>query len=324
LYYSLLIATTLATGLILHAAASCLAYFAWRGWRTGLDRMQPRAASRLLFAIRVAPILVTWFMLVAFVIPSFLEFEPRATLEPLSFTLLSLAAVTVLLVSSSVSRSVAAAWQSRRVMRLWMRTATPIVLDGLTVQRCDMASPAVAVLGFLNVRIFASSKIFDALDGDELCAALRHEAVHVHRFDVLKKFFFQLTPTFFPGLDLLKGVNDHWSRVSELAADEESVAGDAPQTLHLASALVKVARLANPGSELPTLSAALHGRETFLSHRVRRLLEISEHPGAIADGVVLDMRKLLLAGVCVTAIILAAYPQVLTVTHELLEFLVRG
>ena len=82
--------------------------------------------------------------------------------------------------------------------------------------------------------------------------------MHARRFDILKKMFLQLAPTFLPGVDLLKPVSAHWSRMCELAADEESVVGDPHRTLHLASALVKVARLAQPNTppDLPTLSAA--------------------------------------------------------------------
>jgi Zn-dependent protease with chaperone function len=334
LYFALLSAITLAAGLILHALASLLAFAGWRISRRKLDLISPRLASRILLAIRFAPLFVTLIVLAAFVIPSFLEFEPRTTIEPLSFTLLSLASVTGLILSGSILRCFAAVLQSRRVMRAWMSTSKtelvsveemPTGLSEINIQRCEMESPVIAVMGIWPTRVFTANKVFDALTTEELNAALRHEAVHVRSFDVLKKMFLQLAPTFLPGVDLLKGVNTHWSRMCELAADEESVAGHAPRTLHLASALVKVARLANPGSELPTLSAALHGRDSLLSHRVRRLLEISEHPGAIAtQPVVFDARRVLFAGACMVAIVLAAYPQVLTLTHELLEFLVQG
>jgi Zn-dependent protease with chaperone function len=330
LYFALLSAITLAAGLILHALASLLSFAGWRISRRKLDFVSPRLASRILLAIRFAPLVITLVVLAAFVIPSFLEFEPRTTIEPLSFTLLSLASVTGLILSGSILRCFAAIMQSRRVMRAWMSTAKTELIpieempSGINVQRCEMESPVIAVMGIWPTRVFTANKVFDALTAEELNAALRHEAVHVRRFDVLKKMFLQLAPTFLPGIDLLKGVNAHWSRMCELAADEESVAGDAPRTLHLASALVKVARLANPGSELPTLSAALHS-DSLLSHRVRRLLEISEYPGAIAaQRIVIDARRVLFACACMIAIILAAYPQVLTLTHELLEFLVQG
>ena len=332
-YFALLSAITLAAGLILHALASLLSFAGWRVSRRKLDLSSPRVAAHILLAIRFAPLVVTLIVLAAFVIPSFLEFEPRTTIEPLSFTLLSLAAVTALILTGSLLRCFAAVLQSRRVMRAWMSSAKPEIVsveempapNGIKVQRCEMESPVIAVMGIWPTRIFTANKVFEALTTEELNAALRHEAIHVRSFDVLKKMFLQLAPTFLPGVDLLKGVNAQWSRMCELAADEESVAGDAPRTLHLASALVKVARLANPGSELPTLSAALHGRDSLLNHRVRRLLEISEHPGAIApQPVIFNARGVLFACACMIAIVLAAYPQVLTLTHELLEFLVQG
>src|SRR4029077_8241388 len=129
---------------------------------------------------------------------------------------------------------------------------------------------------------------------------LHHEAAHAHSFDILKKMFLQLAPTFLPGGGLLKPLTAHWSRLCELAADKQSAAGDAQRTLELASALVKVARMSNRGPsdhpQLPTLSAALNGKEALLGYRVRRLLEISEHPDALAVAPTVDFRRLLLGG----------------------------
>lgn len=332
MYFVLLSAITLGAGLILHGIISLLSLALWRIFRARLDDAPPRMAAWLLLLLRMSPLAVTLAVLAAFVVPSFLEFEPRTTIEPLSFTLLSLAAVTAVILSGSLVRCASALLQSRRVMRAWLRSsqALPGKVDGIAVHRCDMPAPIIAVMGMRPTRIFASAPVFEALSPDELQAALRHEAVHAHSFDILKKMFLQLAPTFLPGVDLLKPLSAHWSRVCELAADEQSVAGDAQRTLDLASALVKVARLANPilpgDPDLPTLSAALFQprKESLLGYRVRRLLEISEHPDILTVGTGVDLRKLLLAAACLSALLLAAYPQVLSFTHELLEFLVQG
>ncbi len=327
MYFALLLMTSLAAGLILHALASLLSLAVWRLLRAWLDRTSPRTAARLLLAMRMSPLALSLCILAMFVIPSFLEFEPRSTIEPVSFTLLSLAAVTAVILSGSLARCISAALQSRRVMREWLRDSRlqSEQVEGVSVYRCQVERPVIAVMGLWSARIFASESVFAALSEDELRAAFRHEAVHARSFDIAKKMFLQLAPSFLPGINLLQPITTHWSRVCELSADERAVSGDAHRTLHLASALVKVARLAGATpAGLPALSAALHGGESLLGHRVRRLLEISEHPDAVAADSTLDMRKVLLAAACITALLLVAYPQALSFTHELLEFLVRG
>jgi Zn-dependent protease with chaperone function len=326
-YFALLSAITLAAGLILHALASLVSLGLWRIFRARLDSTSPRVAARLLFVLRMSPLALSLIVWAIFVIPSFLEFEPRATIEPLSFTLLSLAAVTAVILSGSLVRCVSAVLQSRRVMRHWLRDSRLQLesVEGVTVHRCDLTKPVVAVMGIWPARIFASDSLFSALTADEIEAAFRHEAAHAQSFDIAKKMFLQLAPSFLPGIDLLSSVSAHWSRMCELAADERAVVAGPHRTLHLASALVKVARMAaSTPEDLPTLSAALHGRETLLGHRVRRLLEISEHPDAIASDSSVDFRKLLLGAACLGALLLAIYPHVLSLTHELLEFLVQG
>lgn len=327
MYFALLLATTLAAGLILHALASLLSLAIWRLSRAWLESVSPRFAARLLFALRMSPLVLSVTVLAIFVIPSFLEFEPRTTIEPLSFALLSLAVVTAIILSGSLARSVSALLQSRRVIREWLSDSRlhPEKIDGVAVYRCNLPKPVIAVMGVWPARIFASESIFTALSDDEMNAAFLHEVVHARSFDIAKKMFLQLAPSFLPGVDLLKPISTHWSRACELSADERAVCSDPRRTLHLASALVKVARLASTATHsLPTLSAALQGRESLLGHRVRRLLEISEHPDAVAPDSSPDLQKLLLAAACLAALLLVTYPQVLSFTHELLEFLVQG
>lgn len=332
MYFALLFAITLAAGLILHGAASLLVLLGWRTFRTRFDAISPRIAAPILLSLRMAPLAASLVVLVAFIIPSFLEYEPRTTVEPVSFTLVTLASVSALIFSASVHRLVSAWLKSRRAADLWLHNAERIQgVERVPVYRCLIGPPVIAVLGVWQIRIFASESVLAALAPEELQAALRHEAVHVRRFDILKKMLLQLAPTFLPGIDLLKPVSAHWSRVCELAADEESVSGDPQHTLHLASALVKVARLAQPGPslDLPPLSAALvregpSRKGSLLGYRVRRLVEIAENPDAIVSARAWDLRKVLLAAGCLTALLLAAYPQVLSFTHELLEFLVQG
>jgi Zn-dependent protease with chaperone function len=266
-------------------------------------------------------------VLCAFVFPAFLEYEPRATLEPLSFTLLSLTAIAAMALSASFVRCSSALWQSRLIMRRWLANTDrqDVAFDGIEVNHCQSGPPIIAVLGVWKTRIFVSAPVAQALSPEELEASLRHEAVHAHNHDILKKTLLQLVPAFLPGIDLLKPVTAHWSRMCELAADEQSVAGNSQRTLDLASALLKVVRLARRDGNLPTLSAALAQSDgSLLGYRIRRLLEMSQQPGPTSLSQSVSVRRSVIFGALLFAILFAAYPQMLSFTHELLEFLVQG
>jgi len=76
------------------------------------------------------------------------------------------------------------------------------------------------------------------LSPQELATALQHEMAHAHRRDNLKKLLFRFCA--FPGMSRLEAA---WCEAEEMAADDAAVAsvGDA---LDLASALIKLSRLA--------------------------------------------------------------------------------
>lgn len=325
MYFALLFSITLATGLILHGVASLVSLVVWRISRRRLDVMSSYNAAALLIWLRFFPMALSLFFLAAFVVPSFLAYEPRTTIEPLSFTLLALAGVTAVGLSGSISRCISALLQSRRIMLHWLSDSRLLPQSNFAadVYLSRTAPPVIAAMGLVRTRIFVSHSVVASLSTEELQAALAHEAVHARNCDIAKKMLLQLAPTFLPGIDLLRPVSDQWARTCELLADEQSVAAHPQHTLHLAAALVKVVRLVQD-SHLPTLSAALaHSDEPLLTHRIRRLVEISEDPTRMARGR-FDMRALLPAGCCLALVIIVVYPHVLSGTHELLEFLVRG
>jgi Zn-dependent protease with chaperone function len=275
--------------------------------------------------LRFAPSLATLIAAAVFIVPAFLKYEPRTTKEPVSLALAVLAVIASTIIFGALHRAISAVLQSNRVMKRWMVNAVeqPMGLDGISVHRCRHDSPVIAVLGLWRTRIFVSDEVFEVLSAEELNAALRHEAVHARGRDTFKKLLLHLSPNVFPTLDLLAPVRESWARTRELCADEEAVCHDAQRTLSLASALVKVARL-SCSSEMPTLSAALkNDGQNFLSYRVERLLQISEvGPRPSVES---DRNSLGGWAVCAGVLLLgvAAYPQALSFTHELLELFVR-
>jgi Zn-dependent protease with chaperone function len=324
-YLLLLIAITLGAAFVVHGALSVLVAMIWRISRRYIARISPRSASQILFWLRLAPFIATMAAALIFIIPAFLEYEPQSTQERISFSIGFFALVSLLIVFGGLRRSISAILQSNRVMKAWLKDSEePAQLDGVSVYRCQHDSPVIAVLGLWRTRIFVSRKVFETLSPEELNAALRHEAVHVRSKDTFKKLALHFSPRVFPAWDLLAPIRESWAKACELSADEEAAAHDAHRTLSLASALVKVSRLSCP-TEMPTIGAALlNDTESFLGYRVQRLLQISENRSAVvtAKRNVFPQWTLFPAALLLLGIV--AYPQALSVTHELLEIFVRS
>jgi beta-lactamase regulating signal transducer with metallopeptidase domain len=326
-YLLLLIAITLGAVFVVHCTLSVLAVMIWQISRKRISQISPRKASRVLFGLRLAPFIATLIAALIFIVPAFLQYEPRSTHERVSVSIAFFALIALLIVFGGLLRSISAILQSNRVMNAWMKDSDeePTQLEGVSVHRCRHDSPVIAVLGLWRTRIFVSNQVFETLSSEELNAALRHEAVHARGKDTFKKLALHFSPKVFPAWDLLAPIREGWAKACELAADEEAAAHDSQCTLSLASALVKVSRLSCP-MEIPTLGAALmNDSESFLGYRVRRLLQISENasdPLAASKRNVFPQWTLFPAALLLLGTV--AYPQALSLTHELLELFVRS
>jgi Zn-dependent protease with chaperone function len=326
-YLLLLIAITLGAAFLVHGTLSVLAVMIWQISRKYIARISPRNASQVLFWLRLTPFIATVIAALIFIIPAFLEYEPHSTQERVSVSMAVFALISLLIVFGGLLRSISAILQSNRVMNAWIKDSEeePTQLEGVSVHRCHHDSPVIAVLGLWRTRIFVSNQVFETLSSEELNAALRHEAVHARSKDTFKKLALHFSPRVFPAWDLLAPIRESWAKVCELSADEEAAAHDAQCTLSLASALVKVSRLSCP-MEIPTLGAALmNNTESFLGYRVQRLLQISENE---SGSLVTRKRNIFPQWtLCAAALLLlgmAAYPQALSLTHELLELFVHS
>lgn len=325
MYLLLLVAITLGSGFVIHGALSLGSALIWQVSRKRIEQVSPQRSSQYLFTLRIAPSVLTLILAALFVVPAFLRFEPRTTGEPVPLSLALLAAIALTVLVGAFSRSATALLQSNRVMRSWMKGAVeqPSTLNGVRVYRCKLDFPVIAVLGVWRTRIFVSDGLYAVLTTEELEAALRHEIVHVNSRDTLKKLLLHAAPKIFPAIDVLGSIRESWARVCELSADEQAVCHGEHSTHSLASALVKVARVSHP-MEMPTLSAALtNDPENFLGYRVERLLQISTaNTNNSSDRNVLAHPMSVCCGLLMLGLL--AYPQALSLTHELLEFFVRG
>jgi hypothetical protein len=313
---------------LIHAALGLAIRFLTPAAIRWAHRMSTRNAARFLFALRMLPLTLSSFAVAALCVPSFLQFEPAATREEVSFLFLSTAALGISIAAYALMKAMAAAlatWKfagccraAGREFRVPYESSPLLVVAG--------REPMLAIAGAFRQQIIVSEGVLDALSADQLEATIQHEVAHRSAADNFKRLLLLLTPQVIPFSRGFSSLDHAWVRFSEFAADDRAVGDSAQRSLTLASALVRVARMGSAPRLSPLCTALISanpGRgEDELSARVDRLLRgpdaaetrqrnLSPLIGTIAAAV-----GLLIA-------IAACMPSTLHAVHELLEYLIH-
>ena len=269
-----------------------------------------RGAARLLFALRIFPFALALAFTFGFTLPSFLLLEPRATNEAVGTAPAVLGLCCLALLVAGVVQAANAQLKTRRALVKWLNGST--MMKGGTavpVFRTREDAPSLTVAGVRDPMVLVSDAAIAALTAPELQAALKHELAHAGSYDNLKKLLFRLAA--FPGMSALERA---WAEQSELAADDEAVRS--PQdALDLASALIKVSRLAQPQAALT--SGLLHS-STALEVRIQRL--VSWESQAAPRG---KSWHYVLPPLAAATVLIATYRPALNSLHQITEWLVR-
>ena len=283
-------AVQLAVGLLLRSLAPLLVQM--------IHDVTPRLAARILLILRFTPAVSGLFVVAALCIPSYISFEPGGTGEEIGFVCLAVAFLGLAVWLVAVASGTRQLLRSRRRIR----------------EFGTLASPVVAIVGIVRTRLLVSPAVVDALDREQLDAALRHERAHGAAHDNLKRLLFAFTPGLLPGWNGFEAVERQWARFSEWAADDEAVKGDVERAVALASALVCVARLGTVS--LPLASSMLDNCD--LAERVDRLLApkpvLRHEMGAEVVEMMAVLAVALAAGIVLR-------PGTLETAHRLLEHL---
>lgn len=226
------------------------------------DRLYPRAAARLVLALRLAPCGLALFAAVGLCTPSYLWYEPERVDEHVGFVCLALAFAGLTLLGIATARALRAVAVSLIFLRNCRQSG--YMRDDLAALVIRSSQPLLTLAGILRPRVIMSQVIVDALTAEELTVVLSHERAHRGSRDNLKRLCLSFAPGF-------KSLDRAWVRFAEFAADDEAVAGDEKNSLALASALVRVARFGqNPST--PKYAISFLGNAGDLPQRVDRLL----------------------------------------------------
>ncbi len=133
--------------------------------------------------------------------------------------------------------------------------------------------PIVAVLGLRRPTLVIARSVLAACTPDELRAILAHEQGHIDRRDNLRRLLLAVSPDVVAWLPASDRLFAEWSSAAEEAADDDAARAGAAGRLHLASALMKVARLATGHAAADVMPASALYCGHNLDGRVRRLLE---------------------------------------------------
>jgi hypothetical protein len=262
--------------LLLSSALLCLVWFvaanavaSLAAWAIGglILRRTTTAGAAWLLAVRLFPAAASIVAAFFVFLPVHLQFEPAESDERFGLVLGAAAAAGLALVAGAAWRAVRAVLDGRRFAALVARAGTRTGNGAVEVG----GMPGVSLSGIWRPTILVGAEARAALTPAELDLAICHEIAHRQSLDNLKRFLMHVAPDVFRWTRVARQIEERWQAEAECEADASAVAGDGQRAVLLASALVKVARLAgNLRSPSPAWSA-FHV-PTILERRVRQLV----------------------------------------------------
>lgn len=331
MYTFLGITLVLALLLTINATATVIAAGVARLIRPLLRKCSARTCAEILFVMRIGPPVVAIVSIGAFMIPSYLIYEPQATEEVVSWKLGLLATLSAIGVGLAISRGIRSWLATRLLLKNWLSSSTQIALDGIATPTYvfQHSFPIIAVVGAFRPRLFIADHVFESLSGEELAAAIAHEYGHLAAHDNFKRAVMRVSRAALLLIPCGRFLDRAWSEASESAADEHAAQQSSFVALNLASALVRIARMIPKGQRpvIPAAVSAFLGGDDSpgVKVRVRRLVELAAtDPRQLVSNasIVRFIPWFVLTLVVVVGVTIESRPQVLAAVHHFVEHVV--
>ncbi len=203
------------------------------------------------------------------------RFESREGDELLGRTLWVAGTFGASLLLLMAARLLRMQWHTRHLVRAWLSSATPLSRRDVTIPAFAITTgfPIVAVIGVLHPRLVIDVQVLRACTDEEVAAILAHERGHLRRWDNLRRAAFAAVP----GPWFSSNLQEAWRDATEEAADDLAAASGRDTRFHLATALLRVSRLASPREDAAgwreQLPASALYRGENIEGRVRRLVD---------------------------------------------------
>jgi Zn-dependent protease with chaperone function len=324
----------LAALLTINALATLVAAGVGRMLKRPLLRCTARTRAEILFTLRIGPPSIAVVTISAFLIPSYLIYEPYATKEPITVKLAGLAIASGIGVAFALWRGLRSWWATRSLLKKWLAVSTPVEVADIQIPTFTLPHkfPIIAVVGSLRPRLFIAEQVLRTLSEEELVAAMAHECGHLAAKDNFKRSMIRASRAALLIIPCGRSLDRAWAEASEAAADEHAAKESAAVALNLASALVAIAKMIPAGNHqrLPTsVSTFLNGDEEpqGIKSRVRRLLELAASDARLAVSnapIVRHVPWIVLSVIVIASITIESRPEVLATVHSAIEHFVAA
>ena len=330
MYEFLGITLVLAMLLTVNALATAAAAGLWRVFRGPLGLCTARTRAEILFVMRIGPPVISLIWIAAFIIPSWLIFEPYSTTEFVSLKLGIIATISAVGVGCAIWRVVRSWRATRKLLSTWMANSKPIELEGVNVPTflLQHSFPIIAVVGTFRPRLFIAEHVLQSLSEEELAASIAHEYGHMAAHDNLKRSLLRASRAGLLMFPCGRSLDRAWGEAAEAAADEHAAQESSAVALNLASALVRIARMipSEDRQVMPSSAFLVGGEETRgVKARVRRLVELASFDPSMlrtSAPVFRFLPWLFLMVVVVVGVTIESRPQVLAGVHSFIEHVV--
>jgi Zn-dependent protease with chaperone function len=327
MYEFLGITLVLALLLTINATATMIAAGFGRLCKPLLRQCSARTRAEILFVMRIGPPVIALVAIAAFMIPSYVAYEPHVTEEFVSWKLGALAAISAIGVGLALWRGVCSWRATRSLLKNWLAVSTQVEIEAISVPTFVLqhSFPIIAVVGAIRPRLFIATQVFESLSEEELAAAIAHEYGHLAARDNFKRSVMRVSRAALLIIPCGRSLDRAWSEASESAADEHAAQKSSLVALNLASALVRIARMIPKGQRqvMPAaVSAFLSDDSPGVKVRVRRLVELAaSDPSLLVSNasIVRFVPWLVLTLIVVVGVSIESRPQVLAGVHHFVE-----
>jgi hypothetical protein len=278
-------------------------------------------APTVLLALKLVPGAAAVFFTCVVFLPAQWRFEPEGAEESAGYTLIAIGLLGAVTLALAARRAVRDARVTRILERGWLeRAGSPQELAGcrLPVYCLPDPDPIISLAGLRRPRVFVARPVLDAFTSDEMDVSLAHELAHHDSRDNIKRVLVACSPDVLGIWPSGRALERRWRAAVEFAADARAVAGSEQRAVSLASALLKVARLA-PAAGVQAVGSRFYDG-TLLFARIDRLLAAG-HDGGSPHSLA-PVWSVSLGGMALLAAVLAADGVWLGV-HVATEGLVR-
>jgi len=279
MYELLGISLVLAALFAINAGASALATGLWGLLARPLQRCAASTRAEILFAMRVGPPAVALITVAAFLIPSYLAYEPYRSGELVGNKLSALALLSAIGVALALWRGVHSWLATQSLLRRWLSIASPITISQINIPtfRLPHCFPIIAVVGTARPRLFIAERVLESLTADELIAAIAHECGHLAARDNLKRLLMRACRDLLAIVPCGRSIDRSWAENAEAAADEHAAERGSVVALNLASALIEIARMVPAGARpiVPAAAFILGDDSHGVMGRVNRLIALA-------------------------------------------------